>query len=368
MGGIGGGGNGREDQTLSSATPGMPNTGGGGGGARNVDPLGSSNGGSGVVIIRYFSPAYLEDNGACGSANKALYSSTPTTNLCSYGVPTAVSGTGPWTWSCVGESGSVSCSTSFLGTENNPGLSCKDILDQGYSKGDGVYWIDVDGGDITNKFNVYCNMTIDGGGWTLVWKNFGGMDNLSSVTRLSNYNLWASTGTSNMATPISEKVESSKNKDAWNYYIYQANKDWLVYDLAFNKSDNSLYGSPIIIKFEFGGNTYANMMNANISTQCVPLSYPIKAYNLSSGVSVPNGQTNYIFHYPAGDVTIYGSIGLANTTDTCSQSAGNLVTVSGGRHIFSYMHRKNDKDRVRCIRVCWTGSETVYEGREWYVR
>ena len=60
-------------------------------------------------------------NGTCGSDNGKTLSATPV-NLCSTGTPSAVSGSGPWTWICNGANGGThsSCSaqlqTALIGT------------------------------------------------------------------------------------------------------------------------------------------------------------------------------------------------------------------------------------------------------------
>ncbi len=51
-------------------------------------------------------------NGTCGTSNNTTVSSIPTTNLCSTGTPSSVSGSGPWSWSCSGSNGGSTASCS----------------------------------------------------------------------------------------------------------------------------------------------------------------------------------------------------------------------------------------------------------------
>jgi 2',3'-cyclic-nucleotide 2'-phosphodiesterase/3'-nucleotidase/5'-nucleotidase len=70
-------------------------------GAPNPRNTATTGGGGGTAV-----------NGVCGASNGASLSSAPTTNLCSAGTASAVSGTGPWTWSCAGSGGGTTASCS----------------------------------------------------------------------------------------------------------------------------------------------------------------------------------------------------------------------------------------------------------------
>jgi hypothetical protein len=60
-------------------------------------------------------------NGVCGSSNGQSFSTKPTTNLCSTGTASSVTGTGPWNWTCNGSNGgtNASCSANKTGTPIN---------------------------------------------------------------------------------------------------------------------------------------------------------------------------------------------------------------------------------------------------------
>ena len=76
------------------------------------------------------------------------------------------------------ECGGLDCDDSnYLAYDSNGGSSscvsttCKTILDDGHSTGDGVYWVDPDG---SGAFKAYCDMTQDDGGWTLIGYGING--------------------------------------------------------------------------------------------------------------------------------------------------------------------------------------------------
>ncbi|XP_073235850.1 uncharacterized protein [Porites lutea] len=52
---------------------------------------------------------------------------------------------------------------------SKPEKSCKEIKNFGKSQGDGMYWLDPDGGNHSNAFLAYCDMTSFQGGWTMCY-------------------------------------------------------------------------------------------------------------------------------------------------------------------------------------------------------
>lgn len=79
-----------------------------------LNPLTISN----VTSSQSFTANFALDpvNGICGSSNAAYVGTAPTTNFCSIGSASSITGTGPWHWTCSGAYGgaSASCSTAIL--------------------------------------------------------------------------------------------------------------------------------------------------------------------------------------------------------------------------------------------------------------
>gem|GEM_PF-1578653 len=96
--------------------------------------------------------------------------------------------------------------------EDCPGVSCLSVLQAGHSTGDGTYWITA---DTPGAFEVACDMTTDGGGWT-------GVTFPLADTRLSGTMNTVVAGTIEGIDP--DHGPFSQDEDAGHAYQYDV--DW----------------------------------------------------------------------------------------------------------------------------------------------
>src|SRR5262245_39772511 len=123
---------------------------------------------------------------------------------------------------------------------SNPGTSCADIKNRNSAATDGIYLVDSDGAAGNPPFQVYCDMTRDSGGWTLIMRTWY----QSGLTGNAN-------GAGSPQDANSPRNESYKLADAVVQQIIGADKNFdILIDQLFH---NTMYSN--------GNNEYVVVRN-----------------------------------------------------------------------------------------------------------
>jgi hypothetical protein len=298
-------------------------------------------------------PRNVPVNGSCGTTNGMAVKTAPVANLCSAGTPSAVSGTGPWTWSCGGSHGgtTASCSASvaapsIVASANGTTIpSATQIIDSSGNVWTVVGGVIHDNGALAGYSNsvtllLYDNNIIyqenSAGGWWS-WNGSSWVSSSDPRKVVTPPTISGNPPSSDDAGQAYGFIPTTTNPSGGTLGFSIANKPaWA----SFSTVTGALTGTPTSAEVGTYSNIVISVSNGSASASLVAFSITVTTGSAKVSWTLPTQNTDgsaltnlagFTIHYGTSPEALTQTIQLANPTATSYE----ITNLNSGTYYFA---------------------------------